>query len=95
VNRVNGSEATIAPNPRVVYRDLAGDEGGVLLHLDTGEYHGLNPIGSLIWHLLEQGGTVSTIVGELRGRLEAAPEALEEDVVQFVADLRQRDLIVE
>ncbi len=92
---VNGSGAKILPNPRVVYRDLAEEEGGVLLHLDTGEYHGLNPVGSMIWHLLEGGRTLSAIIGELRDRLEGPPPAIEQDVARFLADLRERDLVVE
>jgi len=40
-------EQWIVGNPRVVYRDLAAEEGGVLLHLDSGQYHGLNALGSM------------------------------------------------
>jgi hypothetical protein len=92
---VNGREAKVARNPRVVYRDLAEEEGGVLLHLDTGQYHGLNPLGSMIWHLLEGGTTPSAIVQELRERFEPPPPDLDRDVAQFVTDLRRRDLVVE
>ena len=41
-------------NPRVEYRGMGEREGGVLLHLDTAAYHGLNEVGALIWRLLEQ-----------------------------------------
>ena len=37
---------------------LAEGEGGVLLHLDSGQYHGVNPVGLAIWELLEDGCTV-------------------------------------
>ena len=33
----------IRPNPRSTFRELAEGSGGVLLHLDTAAYHGLNP----------------------------------------------------
>jgi len=35
-------------SPRVAYRELGGDRGGVLLQLDTGAYHGVDRIGALI-----------------------------------------------
>ncbi len=34
-------------SPRVAYRELGGDRGGVLLQLDTGAYHGVDRIGAL------------------------------------------------
>jgi len=76
-------EQWIVGNPRVVYRDLAAEEGGVLLHLDSGQYHGLNALGSMIWHLLEDGKKPSALVSELRGRLETLPPQLDEDVAGF------------
>ena len=41
-------------NPRVESRSMGEGEGGVLLHLDTAAYHGLNEVGVLIWSLLEE-----------------------------------------
>jgi hypothetical protein len=84
----------IETNPRVVYRDLAPEDGGVLLHLDTGLYHGVNPLGSMIWHLLEGGTTAAELVEELGCRLGSTPPDLEADVFAFLAGLRRRDLVV-
>ena len=44
----------IRRNPDVVFRPLEEEQGGVLLHLQSGEYHGLNELGSLIWGLIEK-----------------------------------------
>ena len=38
--------ARIVPNPRAVYRKLADGAGGVVLHLDTAAYHGVNETGA-------------------------------------------------
>ena len=43
----------ISRNPDVVFRSLEEEQGGVLLHLQSGSYHGLNQFGSLIWGLIE------------------------------------------
>ena len=67
------SDIPIARHPSVVYRDLA--EGGVLLHLDSGQYHGVNDTGLAIWGLLERPSTLD----ELRAGLEA--QKIERDQV--------------
>ncbi len=41
-----------ARSANVVVRALRPGEGAVALHLETGAYHGLNDVGSLVWELL-------------------------------------------
>ena len=84
--------AAIRRNPQVVYRALAG-EGGVLLHLESGTYHGLNEIGTLIWGLLDEEKTFDGLVEKLRERLLDPPDDLSGEVERFLADLRERDLL--
>jgi len=86
------TEAVIRKNPQVVYRALAG-EGGVLLHLESGAYHGLNEVGTLIWGLLDEERTFDQLVAELRERLLDPPADLRDEVERFLADLRERDLL--
>lgn len=86
-------DAEIAPKERAVYRDLADGAGGVLLHLDTAAYHGVNEIGALIWEMLGDGTNFATLVERVRGELLEEPDTLEDDVAQFVEALRQRDLV--
>lgn len=78
-------------NPDVAYQALA--EGGVLLSLETGEYHGVNDTGGRIWNLIDGERTVSEIVAELRRELEDAPESLEAEAAEFVESLRVRRLV--
>lgn len=87
-----GTDAPIRKNPQVVYRPLAG-EGGVLLHLESGAYHGLNEIGTLIWGLLDEDTTVQALVADLREHLLDPPEDLDGEVERFLADLRERNLL--
>lgn len=81
-------------NPKVVYRDLADGQGGVLLHLDTGAYHAVNPTGSAIWHLIDGAREEPQIVAALRERLDDTPADLDREVADFLSDLRERDLLV-
>jgi Coenzyme PQQ synthesis protein D (PqqD) len=89
-----GSESTVRPDPQVVARDTAEGEGGVLLHLTSGQYHGVNPVGLAIWELMKDGCTVSDLVDRLRDRVEDPPPSLEDDVLFFLTSIRDRDLII-
>jgi coenzyme PQQ synthesis protein D (PqqD) len=86
------SSTVVRRNERVEYRDLGDGEGGVLLHLDTAAYHGVNEVGAMIWTLLE-GITVQQLLDEVRSRLNSTPPSLEKDVEEFLQELAERDLV--
>ena len=65
----------------------------MLLHLDSGEYHGLNETGSLIWSLIDGERDFAALVDDLRDGLEDPPDDLADETGRFLADLRERDLI--
>lgn len=71
---------------------LAQDEA-VLLHLDSGAYHELNPVGAEIWELLDGERGAGEITAELRTRVMDPPEDLEEIVSDYLDELRERDLV--
>jgi hypothetical protein len=81
-------------NPRVEYRSMGEGEGGVLLHLDTAAYHGLNEVGALIWRLLEEPKPFEVLLPELRGELQDVPSRFEDEIRQFLSELAERDLIL-
>jgi hypothetical protein len=83
----------VTRNPRVAYREFAAGEGAVLLHLDTGDYHSLNHLGSLIWALVDGGTTMEQLIAAVSAEIESPPPGLEADVRQFLAALRDRGLI--
>jgi len=79
-------------NSKVVHSRLTGGES-VLLHLESGAYHELNPIGTLIWDLVDGSRSTRQIAEEIRGSVDAPPDDLEEVVAAYLAQLRERDLI--
>ncbi|MDP8908471.1 MAG: PqqD family protein [Chloroflexota bacterium] len=81
-------------NPDVVARDLADGEGGVLLHMATGQYHGINAVGLAIWELIGDGRTVEDLTCRLRDRVEDPPPSLDDDVLRFLTSVHERDLVV-
>lgn len=87
------ADVKIQRNDRAVFRELA-DGTGVLLHLDSTAYHGINRIGVLIWTLIEDGTTLVELTDAVRSRVLDPPAEIAGDVAEFVRDLSSRDLIV-
>ncbi len=83
----------IRRNPKVVFRRMSGDEGAVLLRLDTAAYHGLNPTGAVIWERVGEGITLGELVREAGAAFEDPPEDLAEQIGAFVEDLLERGLL--
>ena len=89
-----GPQSKLRRNPDVVARDLAEGEGGVLLHMGSGQYHGVNQVGLAIWELIDDGSTVGDVVGRLREQVEDPPPNLEDEVISFLTSVHERDLVV-
>jgi hypothetical protein len=83
----------IRQDPRATFRRLADGQGGVVLHLDTSLYHGVNEIGAAIWELSADGMAFAELVTALRARVDDPPADLEADVEEFVYALKERGLI--
>jgi hypothetical protein len=80
-------------SPHVVYQTLAGEEGAVLLNLDTGVYFGLNPVGARVWELLETPRSEAEVQASIAEEFEVDPDVALRDVREFLASLEERDLL--
>lgn len=84
--------AFVALSDEVLLRHVAGE--AVLLHLSTGTYYGLEPIGTRMLTLaLEHAGT-DAIVAALGAEYDAAPDRLAQDLETLMADLATAGLVV-
>jgi hypothetical protein len=86
-------DAKIRKNDQVVARPLGEGEGGVLLHLVSGQYHGLNRVGWMLWDAIDGERTLADIVAAIRRSFERVPAHLEADVTDCLESLLARDLI--
>lgn len=80
-------------NPRLAEQMLG--EKAVLLHYEGRRILGLNESGSRIWELLDGTRTIAEITDLLAKETGVSPKTLGEEVATFVADLAQRELIVD
>ena len=76
----------------VVFREIQGES--VLLHLDTGEYFGLNEVGTRVWQLLGASATLRDVLEGLRQEYEVETEQLEEDLLGLIAELAGKHLVI-
>ncbi len=70
-------------------------EEHVLLNLEDETYYGLNPVGSRLIELAENGATLAEIIDRLFAEFEVEREQLEMDVRRVAADLIAAGLIEE
>lgn len=78
--------------PADVMARQVGDET-VILHLGSGNYYGLDPVGARIWQLLTEGRTTAAIREQLLAEYEVAPAQLDADLQRLLGDLLAAGLL--
>lgn len=69
-------------------------EETVILHLESGTYFGLDPVGARIWQLMGEGRALDAICEVMLHEYDVSREELERDTMSLVEDLLARHLIV-
>jgi hypothetical protein len=75
----------------VVYRTFATET--VILNLETGKYHGLNPSGGRMLDLLSQNRSVAEASRQLAEEYGRPVDEIERDVSDFCSQLVERGLV--
>lgn len=78
-------------NPNLILREEF-DSCAILFDPDTGKGFGVNPVGILVWRLLDGEHTVEDIQHSLRERCENVPESAQSDVECFIEELLENGL---
>ena len=77
----------------VLSREVQGE--AVLLHLDSGEYFGLDAVATRVWQLLSESGDVSRVESTISEEFEVDPARASKDVRDLVAELLRMRLLEE
>ena len=80
-----------AHNPTVMARVIGNET--VMLHLNSGTYFGLDPIGTQIWEMIEEGAPLTTICDALVAEYHQPRVKIEGDVQLLVQELIDNKLI--
>ena len=78
-------------NENVVSRELEGE--AVILNLESGVYFGLNGVGTRIWALIQEHGSLRQVLEAMQQEYEVAPRDLENDLLQLIEQLQSRGLV--
>jgi hypothetical protein len=76
---------TISISPQAVATQV-GDEA-VILHLASGTYFGLDPVGARIWQLMKEPKTLAEICDVMLAEYDVSREDLERDTMNLISDL--------
>ena len=71
---------------------LAGET--VLMNTVTGDYFGINAVGTKIWNLLTAPATVTSLVESLMSSYDISRDQCESEVNIFLKNLESRKLVV-
>jgi hypothetical protein len=65
----------------------------VILHLESGVYYGLNPVGAWVWELIQSPKTVDEIRQAVLGHFDVEPERCQRELDKLLSDLKAAHLI--
>jgi hypothetical protein len=82
-------ELAIAPG----IREVASEDGAVLLDVEQGVCFSLNPVGLKIWELLKKECSLEQIVDALGQEFPVSRPQLVSDATEFIAALEAQQLI--
>jgi hypothetical protein len=89
--RAIGEDAVVSHAAGLVAADM--DEEKVMLHIESGNYYGLDSVGSRIWELIEKPYKVRELVLELLKKYEVEEKTCRQDVLAFLNKLYAQGLI--
>jgi SynChlorMet cassette protein ScmD len=70
------------------------DDWAVLFNPDTADAVGINPVGVVVWKLLDGQNSLQKIVSEIEGRFASVSDAVIQHITSFVDDLAERGFVV-
>lgn len=85
------ADVTATVPHHVVFRAFASET--VVLNINTGQYHGLNPVAGRMLETLQQTSNLKAAAERLADEFERDTELIERDLRAFCEDLARRGLL--
>lgn len=83
----------IKANEKILFQKL-GDEA-VLLHLDSEEYFGLDPVGTRMWEILMETGSTEKAMPKLLEEYDVDATNLKKDLDELITLLKSENILTE
>ena len=75
----------------VLFHNLQGE--AVILNLNTGVYFGLDPVGTKIWHLLQEQQSPQKVLDSLLTEYEVSKNQCAQDLLSLLVLLKEKGLL--
>ena len=89
--KANLADQVLGVPRHVVYRDFVSET--VLLNIQTGQYHGLNPTAGRMLQLLDQVNRTDEVAKALAKEFEVPLETIQRDLTTLCEGLLERGLL--
>ena len=83
-------DSTVAASDDAVFREMDGES--VLLNLETGMYFGLDEVGTRVWRLAADNGSLRAVRDRLVAEYDADPATIERDLLALADALVSKGL---
>lgn len=80
--------------PSSTVRDIANQDGAVLLDIHQGLCFSINPVGSKIWQMIKQQHSLDQVIDALADEFSIPKERIHDDVMEFTSTLTANGLLV-
>lgn len=85
-------QTTLKRNPELLAVDMDGET--VMMDMESGNYFGINAVGSHIWEVLETENKVTTIIETVSSHFEVKDgDTVQEDIMAFLGDMVEQQLV--
>ena len=88
---VLAQDARVIVGEGVLFQQLQDE--AVLLNLGSGQYFGLDPVGTRIWNLLAEGKPLADVVATIVAEYEVETGKCETDLLKLLGDLEAQGLV--
>jgi hypothetical protein len=78
-------------NSQILFQKLGNE--AVILHLQSEEYFGLDEVGTRIWEVLTEAGSIEKAIPLLLQEFEVEAATLEADVKELVDELQKAQIL--
>ena len=85
------ADSVIAATPEQLSSEVSGET--VILGLRDGVYYGLDPVGTLVWRMLDRPRSVAELRDAVVREYEVEPERCEADLLALLSELARRGLV--
>ena len=85
------ADTEVSISPDVVSRTVAGEV--LILDMASGTYHGLDPVGSRIWELIEERRTVGAILTAMVAEFDVDSNRARFDLHRLLGEMAGKGLV--